>query len=476
MRQRNILAIIFALALIVAACGSDDGEDTTTTAGDGETTTTAADTETTAAQETTTTAGEAGGEVLTDVGVEGNTIKVGLLADLTGPFGILVQDIVDAQQTFWDVQNAEGGVAGQYQVELVVRDTAYDVANHQTLYEDLKREVAAFSQSTGSPQTASIADQLAADGMFVIPLSWYSGWADPGFGANMLEQGTNYCFEGMNLAQFAAEKNVELGGSDTPTVAIVTRAGEYGEDFAAGAMLGAEALGLEVVYDGQGKLVADADLASIIAAEVAPANPDWIFVASTSGELGQLMGAAAALGLEANWTGAAPSYNQRLLDSEVGPYVAQFYWPSWYLVPWSSEIPENVRMKEALAERFPDRLPTDWYVRGWAEGLMMLQILERAVERGDLTQQGILDASLSLEAIDFRDLQPPQGYAGEPNDYILRESAVYSVDLDAYTAGGAGAGTIAGDSGTGMFDETGFFASAAAEAYDYQGPCFTPGS
>ena len=42
-----------------------------------------------------------------------------------------------------------------------------------------------ISQSTGSPHTASIAKDLEADSLIAIPLTWYSGWADPTFGKNV---------------------------------------------------------------------------------------------------------------------------------------------------------------------------------------------------------------------------------------------------------------------------------------------------
>ena len=58
-----------------------------------------------------------------DVGVDDTTIRVGMLADLSGAFAPLVQEIVEAQRVYWDDVNANGGIAGR-QVELVIEDNA----------------------------------------------------------------------------------------------------------------------------------------------------------------------------------------------------------------------------------------------------------------------------------------------------------------------------------------------------------------
>ena len=78
------------------------------------------------------------------------TIKVGMLADLSGAFAGLVQEVVAAQQVYWDNVNATGGIAGR-QVELVIEDNAYDVAVNVEKYQILRDEVAILSQVTGSP-------------------------------------------------------------------------------------------------------------------------------------------------------------------------------------------------------------------------------------------------------------------------------------------------------------------------------------
>ena len=56
-------------------------------------------------------------------------------------------------------------------------------------------QVAILSQSTGSPHTAAIADQLVEDNIVTIPLTWYSGWPDPELGQNVFESYTSYCVD-----------------------------------------------------------------------------------------------------------------------------------------------------------------------------------------------------------------------------------------------------------------------------------------
>src|SRR5688572_5137907 len=108
-RKPQWLALLLVLGLILAACGDGGSGDTTTTAAaEEEPTTTAAP-----AEETTTSAAEEGaGEVATDVGVdlEAQTLTIGLLSDLSGPFAPLVQVIVAGQEMYWADVNANGGI------------------------------------------------------------------------------------------------------------------------------------------------------------------------------------------------------------------------------------------------------------------------------------------------------------------------------------------------------------------------------
>ena len=164
---------------------------------------------------------------------------------MTGAFGPLVTAIVAGQEAYWAKVNAEGGIHG-LQVELVVRDTVYDVTNHVTLYEELKDQVVAFGHSTGSPHTLAINEDLQSDGILAIPLTWYSGWTDPGINANLLPHGAPYCIEAMNMVEYIADVAKENGVAE-PTLAIASIPGDYGLDSMAGAIIAAGELGIEIV-------------------------------------------------------------------------------------------------------------------------------------------------------------------------------------------------------------------------------------
>ena len=296
-KKSKWLAFLLVLGLVLAACGDGEGGDTTTTAGAEEPTTTAG-----AEEETTTTAGEEPMEIATDVGVdlEAGTITIGLLSDLSGPFAPLVQVINSGHEIYWGAVNANGGING-LQVNLEVRDTGYVVDTHVQLYEELKTQVVAFGHSTGSPHTVAINPQLQADGILAIPLTWYSGWSDPALNSNLVPHGVPYCIEAMNVIEY-----LTLEAPDATTIAIASSPGDYGEDSNAGARLAAEALGLEVVYDGTG-LINAADEATLaeVASGIAGSGADLVWVTTSPTPFGSIYGQALAAGFTgALWSGA----------------------------------------------------------------------------------------------------------------------------------------------------------------------------
>jgi ABC-type branched-subunit amino acid transport system substrate-binding protein len=444
---RKLIAMLLIGALIAVGCGGDDDDDDATgDAGSGEAT-----------------------EVQTDFGVTDDTIRIGLLADLSGPFAALVADIVVAQQAYFQRVNDDGGIAGR-QVELVVDDTRYDVPTHAQFFQEMAAEddtgVVMISQSTGSPHTANIAQSLVDDDLVAIPLSWYSGWADPTLGQNVLETYTNYCLEAMNGVQFMSDE----GGQ---TVAIVSFPGEYGQDGAEGAKMAAEALGLEVVYDGEGAVTPPTATNptpdnSAVAQEIVDANPDWVWATVNPSTLATLMGQAAARGFQGKWSGNSPSYNDLLLTSEVAELIDSSYWISTYTVTVGTDVPGMQDLIDTIQAYDPDARTSDAYVIGWTEAQIADAILRKAADNGDMTRAGVTQAAFEVDDIDFGGLAPAQSWQGEPNDYIVRESYIFKPVLADYNQAPLGEGS------TGAELVEGPFASPLAQDYDFQGPCFSP--
>jgi ABC-type branched-subunit amino acid transport system substrate-binding protein len=430
------LTLLLVLGLVLAACGDSGGGDSTTTAAaEEEPSTTVA-----AEEEPTTTAGEdPAAELATDVGVdlEAGTITVGLLSDLSGVFSALVQVIVTGQEAYWENVNANGGIGG-LQVQLEPVDTVYDVANHVQRYEELKDQVVAFGHSTGSPHTVAINEQLQADGILAVPLTWYSGWSDPNINANLMHHGVPYCIESMNLIGYIAE---QLG--DATTIAIASNEGDYGFDSANGAKIAAEAVGLEVTYDGSG-LIDAGDEATLteVANGIANSGADIAFVTTSPGAFGSIFGGAISQGYEGTWSGANPSFNPALVgpDSAIAePLAASSFW-SAYTNVWNADAPGVTEAKELLGDRLPQ--PTSAVFEGFVEAQIMHAALQAAYDAGDLTQAGVLEAAKSLEEVDFNGLAPNETYVGEANEQVQRTSLIFQPDPAGLASGESAGETV----------------------------------
>ncbi len=409
---------------------------------------------------------EAEATIAHDFGVdpETKTIRVGVNTDLSGIFAPLTTKITDGHRVYWEWLNDNGGIQG-WTIEPVILDNAYNVPTHLENYEVMAGEgdesVVMFSTSTGSPHTASTAQLLIEDGMAAIPLSWYSGWADPEIGKNVFEVQTNYCIEAINGATYMSET---YGNK----VAIASFPGDYGEDGAEGVKVAADSLGLDIVYDGQAQVVPGGDLTPVITG-IASSGADWVWLTTNPTTTATLMGGAAQAGFTGQWSGNSPSWNPALLGIEGFRELADaVYTHSTYTVLWDVGEAEGMQeMIAAMRQYRPDAPFDDVYIISFIEGYVATQILDRAITNGNLTRAGVLAAANSITA-DLKGLAPNQSWRGNPNNNIVRETYLYDVDLSLYTPGV----TVSEEGGNNGFRLIkGPYASETALNWEYE-PCF----
>lgn len=461
----RILALLAALSLFAAACGSDDdGGDTAATT----TTTTAADSGDSGDDDggedaTTTAAPDTGGEVATGVGVTDDEIRLGVITDLTGPFAGLTVPITDGLEGYWEWINDNGGVAGR-KVVLDVQNAAYDLGAHGQFYDQMSdtgdEGSLMLQMSLGSPMTAATRDDLNADDMLAIPLSWNSSWSTEN-GKNILEWLTNYCVEAMNGIEYMASQGAE-------NIAVVSRAGDYGEDGAIGAKKAIEDLGLTLAYDGQGLVVPGAD-PTPVATGIVDSGADMVWMTTGPSDLASVMGKALELGYTGRWAGNGPTYNQVLLGTPLAPALGATY---THFSPHPALDPDqSAGMKEVIDFMQTYRADAQYfsiYIQSYIMGEIARQTLEAAAAAGDLTRAGVVAAAQTLE-VDLKGLAANINYGGDPNDFIPRESFVLSIDPDLYDAEATiTTGSVGAD---GLVLIEGNYIGDVAQGFEYA-PCF----
>lgn len=388
-------ALAAAATLTLSACGRDDGGSDNGAEGTGD------------------------GDVATDIGVtsdpcpdavneDNGCIYLGIISDLTGPFAPIGVPLTEGGKAFWAKVNADGGIGG-YDVDVTtnIKDNQYNPDVHARVYNEMKGDVLAMAQSLGTVATEAMLRDPDAEELVVIPATLGSNWL---FEDRVLEIGTSYCAEGMNIVDYSVD---ELGADK---MVVVHYEGDYGDDAAKGAEAVAEARDIDLTSISMGP---GADPAPIVA-QIMRAQPDVVMVATAPTELAQIVGGAAQAGFQGQFIGSTPTWNAALLDSPAAPALEALY--TWANVSpgWDADTPGHEEMRAAAEEAGQD--PNEYFVLGYAGSFVMKAALEAAVENGDLTRAGLLEAATGLEGVDTMGLLPEGtgNYTGEPNDIALR--------------------------------------------------------
>lgn len=436
MRLRRATTTLVAVSAALVGCTSVDSTSPPTVT-------------TTVSPSTSTT--EAPAVVVDGVTATEDMIRIGVLADLTGPYSTGVVDVLDAQLAFWGDLNDRGGIDGR-RIEVLIEDTGYDTTAHLRAYHRLVDRVVMFSHSTGTEQTVAISDLLVTDHRVAIPLTWYSGWSADPVGTNLLEIGSNYCLEAANTLSYlagASEGDLDL--------AVVTVPGDFGADSVVGVRGAATMLDLDVVLDASGELSPDADLVGL-ARSIAGSGADWTWLAADPSTAVQLVATATQLGYAGGWTGSSPTWNSRLLATQLGPMLAERVVVPSLVAPLGSDVEGMEEVYEVLSQRLPDRYPSEALVVGYLEFEATRRVLEEAISRGDLTPRGVESAAHQAAGLGYRGISPAAQGPGE----VVTATGISRFSLDTFEAQDGLAATLSARAITPIEPIAGFASYAVA--------------
>jgi ABC-type branched-subunit amino acid transport system substrate-binding protein len=358
--------------------------------------------------------GEGGGaeEVATDVGVEGTTIRLGVLTDLTGVFAALGQDITNGNTLYWE----DNQVCETYDVELDVQDTGYVPQQGVQLYSAMEPNVLAMQQTIGSPINTALAPEFESDVMTNFSSAWARTLTEiPGTGV----LGATYDVELANGYQYLFDQGLLEDGA---TVGHIYFEGEYGENGLAGSEAVAEARGLTVI-PAQIKST-DQDMSAQVT-QFAAEGVDAIILTTAPTQTASAAAVAQAAGLDVPILGSNPVFAPGLLQGPSAQWLKDHLYVASPITSWDTQ-PELLQQYQAA---YPNTTPSLGAVFGYAMGDVMNQVLDAACENGDLTREGVQTAFGELSDIDTGGLIVPiagfeTGVSPSTQSFVLRPADV----------------------------------------------------
>jgi ABC-type branched-subunit amino acid transport system substrate-binding protein len=356
-------AVVLAAAVVVAASGCSTKADNGSSGG----------------------SGGSGGDVQTDVGVEGTTISLGVLTDLTGVFAALGKDITNANTLYWQ----DHKVCDTYDVKLNVQDTGYVPQQGVQLYSSIKDSILAMQQTIGSPINTALAQDYEADQIVNFPSAWGETLTQiPGTGV----LGATYDVEMSNGYDYLFKQGLLKQGD---TVGHIYFEGEYGATGLAGTKAVAEAQGLKVV-EAQIKAT-DQDMSAQIS-QFKAAGVKLIALTVAPTQTASVAAAAQAQGLDVPILGSNPVYAPGLLQ---GP-TAQWLKDHLYVAAPIATFQGHEDILTAYQKAYSDvaNPSAGGVLLGYGMAQVMNEVLDAACDNGDLTRQGVLDAFSGLKNID----------------------------------------------------------------------------
>ncbi|MFN3601428.1 MAG: ABC transporter substrate-binding protein [Dietzia sp.] len=395
---RSGVAGLSAIALVLAGCGRDDGGDTEV-------------------------AGVTEEPCPQAIDESKGCIYLGAITDLTGPFSPIGAPMIEGSQAYWQNVNENGGI-GDYEVDMVthVRDNAYNETTHSQEYREIRDQILMLAHSMGTAHTNGILDDTRQQNIVAVPASLGSNWL---FEEGVMEFGTSYCAEAMNMVDYAVDE------FDATSVGAVHFPGDYGDDAAKGAEIAAEERGVE--FTRYTTAPGGTDEQTAVIQRILADQPDVVILSTSAIETGAIVGATVAQGFEGQFIGSTPTWSAGLMGSQAAPALEARYTHAAAVAPWGHDSEGHNEMRQ-VAESIGAE-PDDWFVLGWGASSVIHGLLQEAVDNDELTRSGLYESVDSLTGVDTGGMfaEGAGNYEGEVNEIASRESIINRIDADSPT-------------------------------------------
>ncbi len=358
-------------------------------------------------------------------GVSGDTITIGAIVPLSDAVAAIGVPMAAGMRVYFDDLNARGGIAGRYQVRLLVEDQTY--ANPSTSaqkYQKIKDQVALFGMVVGTDHVNMLLPLLAEDRVMLVPATFDAEWVREPM---LFPFSPPYQIWAMNGAGYFLAEGRRTG----KTVCAAALATGYGEAGVEGLTFGAERLGYTIGATVRFKQD-DQDFVAPIT-QLRNARCDAVVLVSLPAVTGRVLGTAAQMGFAPQWILLSPGWHGTMVESPLRDYLVKNAWVAYDGQAWGDPSEGMAQLLDATARLRPEQKPDIYYSVGWAISILVEALLAHAVERGDLSRDGIMRASETVGRISTRGFSGEYTYGPAATREPPRGISIFRVDPSAPT-------------------------------------------
>jgi ABC-type branched-subunit amino acid transport system substrate-binding protein len=390
-----IPALILTTALALTACGAQS-----TTGGSDD-------------------SGSGGGELAAVPGFdpEAGTITVGNIVALSGPISDTAKEQLVGQQAWFDHVNADGGIAGKYQVELVTADNQYDAQVAVQAYQQIKDQVVMFSGILGTPSVKALLPILERDEAVAVPSNQAAELRNE---PSLLPTFPSYQTNVNNAVAYLNEQDPSLKDAK---YCVLGYENDWGDAVVEGLTFATEQLGTTVTSV-QNYAPLDTALTAQMQ-ELKGAGCQVVAFSGAANNMPSVVAAATQLDFKPTWIAEFIANSTAFNGTPIAQYLADNV---LFTGPGADLTDDSIEGIKILHEALGDTPLTLQHVYGYIEAVAVTTLLEQGVEDGDLSGPGLRESQTKMEKIDFQGLNGALTL-GEPADRKLPQStSIYRYD------------------------------------------------
>ncbi len=334
--------------------------------------------------------------LLSGVALAAGTIKVGHLADLTGPTGDVGKPYAEGVQAYKDYVNAHGGINGKT-IDMQMFDYAYNKDKAINQYKKYKEDKVVAIEGWGTGDTEALTGFVSADKVPYISASYSAHLTDPKKApynffcaadyTTALRAGLLYLKE--NWKEKRAPKIVFIYPNVPYGIAPIKGGKEYAKE-----------LGYEILNDENVDLKAIEANSQMLSVKNKKADFGWI--GGTTGSTAVILKDARKLGLStrffSNIWGIDESTPKLADGAEEGALVMAGS------TTYGAKVP-GMKLLEQITRNKPQPTP---FIRGYVSMMVLVEALKRAdkATKGNITGQSVKDALETFRDFDTGGLTP----------------------------------------------------------------------